>query len=277
MSARQDVFAACERIEVVGVEQEAGGECAKASARATPPCEIQVFRQRVRLVPSVGKVRVRTRRHLGACERFLRQVRQRCIQGMIQNRQRSRVAYQRVCVAEADIDLVEGIGRQRVASVEMRREGWRKPGDQPLDFLAGCVIPRDGIGACKAGNILAETVAGNEAVHIERRIEARRGVVPAAEILPRRCQVRGRAERFEQRVFVHGKERRVLRAKLFQHRTVEQGDVCVAGRRHRRRRRPDSDSSGRSSDQRARRGQAAKLQDYTTGELAHGLKPIVQH
>ncbi len=184
--AGQNVLATCKRIEILAVQQETRSEGTKAFARAAPPGKIEIFRQRVRFVPGMGNVWMRSCCHLRSSEGSVRQMRQGGVHRPTKNGQRPVIARERVRVAQPDVDLVEGVGGQRVTVVETGRHGGRETGDQPSHFLPGSFLARDGVGARQSGDVLPETVPGDEPVHVPRRVESGRRIVPAAKILPRR-------------------------------------------------------------------------------------------
>src|SRR5690348_5614465 len=74
VSAREHVLAAREGPEIVTVEKESTSQRTVALTGTTPPGEIEILRERVRLVPRVRDIRMRSRRHLRPREGFLRQV-----------------------------------------------------------------------------------------------------------------------------------------------------------------------------------------------------------
>ncbi len=63
----------------------------------------------------------------------------------IQRRERPRVARKGVCVEQADVELVEGIGGEWITIVEMRRDGRGEARDESPNFLPRRLVPSDGV------------------------------------------------------------------------------------------------------------------------------------
>ena len=131
----QNVFAARQRLEIVPIQQKPPSEPMIAFTRTALPGEVQILRQRIGLIPGMRDVGMGSRRHFWPRERFLRQRRQRRVRREIEHSQCLRVAGKSERIDETDIDLVEGIGGQRIALVKTRGDGRREACDQPLHLL----------------------------------------------------------------------------------------------------------------------------------------------
>ena len=152
----------------------------------------------------MGDVGMRARRHLRPRQCLLRQGRQRRVGREIERRECLRICGKRMRVDESDVDLVEGVGGQRVVLVEARRDRRGEAGDQALHLLPGFLVSRDRVGTRQTRHVLSEAMARYETVHILGRIEAGGCVVPAAEILAGRRQAGREAKWLQQRILVHG-------------------------------------------------------------------------
>ena len=112
--AGEDVFVQGERAEVGVVLKEALGELAIAGAGSPLVGEVEVFGEGVGLVPCPGDVLVWAGGHLGAIEGFGGEERQDGVGGAIESGERLRILGELMCVDEAAVRFVEGVGGDAV-------------------------------------------------------------------------------------------------------------------------------------------------------------------
>ena len=105
---------------------------------------------------------MRPGRHFGTRQRLLGQIWQRRIHRPVQNMERAFVAGEFMGVDQSDVDLVEGVGGQRIVFIETRCDRRREASDQAAHFCLRRTVSRDRGGASERGNILAEAVARYE-------------------------------------------------------------------------------------------------------------------
>ncbi len=257
MAVRQRIAAGSQHVEVRPVEQVAPRQIAIARPRAAAGGDVEVLRQGIGFIPGKGGIGLWPCRLIGrivTVERALGQPRQNGVGDRVDHRQGLRVMGEGVSIQQAHQGLVVGIGRQRIAVVEFRRDGRGETGQQAAHLGLGANIAADGIGARQGRDVLSEAVPRDEAGEMLRRIEQRVEIVPAAETPGADRHPCRLAERPQQGVFVEGEQRFKRLVELGFDRPVEDGDLAIAQLLQRRcggnRRRPGKGAPGGQPGQR---------------------------
>src|SRR3984885_5973464 len=220
-----DIFR--ERTKVGVVFEKTLGELPVAGASSALVSEIEVLRQSVGLVPGPRDVLVGTGSHLFAIQGLRREERQDCVSGPIEDCQSLWIVGELVGIDEAAVGFVEGIGRDAIVAVELLANGGREGRDETLHLRLSWLVAGDGVGARKAGEPLAEGVAGNVPGHILRRIEERRRRIPAAEVFTGSGLAGELAGRLKHAVLVEVEEESMVLLKLHEHPSLEELHIFV--------------------------------------------------
>ena len=158
-----------------------------------------------------------------------RQMRERRVRGVLEDRQRLRVFDVGVRIDEAEQQFVVGIGGEAVFDVEVGRDGLRVEAIEAQHLLAGLVVAGDGVGAGQRRYPLAEGAGGGKAVvEILAVVVVGIVVIPAAQIFAGRGHAGHLAKRLQQAVIAERHEHGVSGHELRLVQIAGHQDIAVA-------------------------------------------------
>src|SRR5262249_2490777 len=161
----------------------------------------QIFRNGVRLIPSVGLVLVRTPRHV-VIDGFTWQMRNGGFRRALQNRQSIGIACIFIGIDKSEHQLVKAVRREAVFIVKIGGNGFRIKLIQAEHFLAACVGTGDGVVAGQGRDPLPEGRGGGKAGIVLVPVVIRVVVIPAAQVWARGGLSCHLAKRLKQAIFV---------------------------------------------------------------------------